>query len=392
MLVGAYRAGLCSAGADVLEVGVLPTPAIAWLVKDLSADGGVMVSASHNPIADNGLKLFSGPGNKLADEDEAAIEAALGGRDTIVRPIAGEVGDVFVIADAADRYVAHLKRCLGGGFQGQRVALDCAHGAASVVGPRLFRELGAQVEVLHAAPDGTNINVACGATHLAVVREHVASSPGTVAGFAFDGDADRCLAVDEGGRSIDGDQIMLALAGDLKSRGLLANDVVVATVMSNLGFEKALDRLGVRLIRAAVGDRYVFEAMVVHDAALGGEQSGHIIQRQLGDMGDGILTAARLLQVMQSSGQPLSALAGRMEHFPQLLVNVKARNKAALAHDATIAQAIADIEARLQNRGRLLVRPSGTEPLVRVMAEGPDQDELDEVVHHLARVIEDRLG
>ncbi len=393
MLEGAFLAGLCAVGVDVLQVGILPTPGVAWLVRELGADGGCVISASHNPIADNGLKLFADDGTKLADDEEAEVESLVHADGPVgSRPIGADVGQARPVADAVERYVGHLAASVGVRFDGRRIVLDCAHGAAWDVGPRLFRRLGAEVEVLHDEPDGARINVHCGCTHPSDLINRIKHGPPVDAGFAFDGDADRCLAVDEAGALVDGDQIMLALADFLHEQGRLPGDTVVATVMSNLGFEVALRRRGLSLHRAPVGDRFVLEAMRRSGAALGGEQSGHIIQLDYGPGGDGVFTAARLLQVMQARQAPLSRVTGDMQHYPQLLVNVRARDKQAFQQDQTIQRAIADIESQLKDRGRLLVRPSGTEPLVRVMAEGPDEAELQTLVHGLARLIEERLG
>ncbi|MHB2019176.1 MAG: phosphohexomutase domain-containing protein, partial [Candidatus Xenobia bacterium] len=334
----------------------------------------------------------SAEGFKISDEMETRIEEMVfSGEDWGPRPTGEDVGRVQQILDAEDAYVEHLKKQLGGSLEGLKVVLDCAHGAACRVGPRLFRELGAEVTSLHDAPNGVNINVNCGSTHPGLLKKAV-TMQGADVGLAFDGDADRCLAVDARGRLVDGDQIMLALAINLKGAGKLKGDVVVATVMSNLGLEQALQSRGIKLVRTGVGDRFVLEEMRRIDAVLGGEQSGHIICLDVGPTGDGCFTGARLLQVLKQSGRPLDELVADMKHMPQILVNVKARNKAQLRQDDAIGSAIAELEDVLKDRGRVLVRASGTEPLVRVMAEGPDEQELQQLVGRLAQLIEERLS
>ncbi|MDQ7821946.1 MAG: phosphoglucosamine mutase [Candidatus Eremiobacteraeota bacterium] len=392
MLEGAFLAGACSIGADVLKVGIIPTPAVAFLTRQLNAQMGVMISASHNPIGDNGIKLFSHEGYKLPDEDEERIEElVLAPEDTLPRPVGEDLGRVTPVLIAEDMYCDHVKKSVGGSLTGIKVVLDCAFGAAFRLAPRIFTELGASVIALHDEPDGLRINVQCGSTNMGHLKK-VILAKGASAGLAFDGDADRCLAVDEMGKFVDGDQILTIAARFLKESGKLGPDVLVATVMSNLGMEQALDSMGIKLIRTKVGDRHVIEEMKRRGALIGGEQSGHIILLEHNTTGDGIATAVLLARILKESGKPLHELAACMKHMPQLLVNVKARHKDRLSDDEDISAAIKETEELLKDRGRLLVRPSGTEPLIRVMAEGPDEKELNEVVGKIASVIADKLG
>lgn len=391
MLEAAYTAGACASGADVVSLGVLPTPGVAALIPLLGGDSGAVLSASHNPVQDNGIKLLSRDGFKLDDGIEAEIEGFIEQADSLPRPTGSEVGRREVCARAEQLYLEHLMKATRGRLDGLKVVLDCAHGAAYQIAPHLFRELGAQVEVLCAEPDGTNINVRCGSTHLEGLQAEVVAR-GAALGLAFDGDADRCLAVDEQGTVVDGDQMMALFATWLKGQGRLKNNLLVATVMSNVGLEIALREKGIQLLRTKVGDRYVLEEMKARQAVLGGEQSGHLILLDHGTTGDGTLAAMLLATLVRESGQALSALAAGMPRLPQKLVNVRARQKDLLDGDAEITAAIKRLEARLAERGRILVRCSGTEPLVRVMAEGPDLAELDDVVGELSRLIEQRLG
>lgn len=390
-LEAAYTAGACASGADVVSLGVIPTPGVAALIPMLNGDSGAVLSASHNPVQDNGIKLLSRDGFKLDDAVEAEIERFIEQADSLERPTGTEVGRRELHPEADKLYAKHLLKAVGGSLEGLKVVLDCAHGAAYKVAPYVFRKLGAQVEVICASPDGTNINVRCGSTHLEGLQAEVVAR-GAALGLAFDGDADRCLAVDEKGTVVDGDQMMALFATWLKGQGRLKNDLIVATVMSNVGLEIALREKGINLLRTKVGDRYVLEEMKAKNAVLGGEQSGHLILLEHATTGDGTLAAMMLATLVHQSGQPLSALAAGMPRFPQKLVNVKARQKDLLDSDAEIGAAIKRLEARLAERGRILVRCSGTEPLVRVMAEGPDLAELDDVVGELSRLIEQRLG
>ncbi|HEY0641455.1 MAG TPA: phosphoglucosamine mutase [Pseudonocardiaceae bacterium] len=384
MLQAAVAAGLASAGADVLLAGVLPTPAVAHLVGDLGADLGVMISASHNPMPDNGLKLFADGGHKLPDAVEDEIEQRLtaGG----VRPTGAAIGRVRDVPDAADRYVAHLLSATPRPLTGLRVVVDCAHGAASGVAPAAYRAAGADVVAIHAEPDGLNINDDCGSSHLdalsAAVLEH-----GADLGIAHDGDADRCLAVDATGAVVDGDQIMAVLALAMKDAGELTADTLVATVMSNLGLHLAMRDHGVRLVTTKVGDRYVLEELRAGGYALGGEQSGHVVLPAHATTGDGLLTALRLMARMAAAGSPLATLAGVVHRLPQVLVNVRVADKAAVAASAEVRAAVAEAEAELGDTGRVLLRPSGTEQLVRVMVEAPTEDQASDVTKRLADVV-----
>jgi len=386
MLEAALVAGICSVGVDVLKVGVMPTPAVAYLTRALGAAGGVVISASHNPVADNGIKFFGPSGYKLADEVEEEIERLVVGSGEIPAPIGGGVGRCYEVTDAADRYIAFLMEAVPVDLSGMKIVLDCANGAASRVAPRLLRKLGAEVVPIFHLPDGVNINDGCGSTRpaalQAAVREH-----GAGLGLAHDGDADRVLAVDENGNLVDGDQIMVICARDLKSKGRLAKNTVVVTVMSNLGLHLALQESGIKVIQTRVGDRYVLEELLRTGATFGGEQSGHIIFLEHNTTGDGILTGLKLLSVVRENGAALSELAACMERLPQLLENVRVADKEKVINHPELAAAIREHERRLAGCGRILVRPSGTEPLVRVMAEGRDMDGLRAIVGELVDLI-----
>jgi phosphoglucosamine mutase len=372
MLEAAVVAGLTSAGCDVVRVGVLPTPGVAFLVPALRADLGVMLSASHNPMPDNGLKLFDSAGRKLGDAVEDAISAAL--TEPWERPTGAAVGRVRDDDSAFDAYVGHLASTaprLGG----LRIVVDCANGAASYVGPAAYRAAGAEVVALHASPDGLNVNEACGSTHPESLIAAVLAE-GADAGFAHDGDADRCLAVTASGELVDGDQLLAILAVDRSPRA------VVATVMANLGFKRAMAAHGIDVVETAVGDRYVLEAMRAQGLDLGGEQSGHVVLAEHATTGDGVLTALQVLSVMARTGRPLADLAAVMTRLPQVLVNVRVADKDAAL--ALAAPAVAEATAALGEAGRVLVRPSGTEPLIRVMVEAESED--------LARATADRVA
>ena len=384
----AVAAGLASAGVDVLEAGVLPTPAAAYLIADIGADFGVMISASHNPAPDNGIKFFARGGRKLADEVEDRIEEALA--EPKLAPIGADVGRIRRFADAEDRYVVHLLSTLPHPLAGIHVVLDCAHGAAAGVSPEAFRDAGAQVTVIGNDPDGMNINDGVGSTHLDLLAEAVIAH-GAQVGIAHDGDADRCLAVDADGNIIDGDQIMAILAVSMKERGRLRDDTLVATVMSNLGLRMAMADNDITMLQTRVGDRYVLEAMNEGGFSLGGEQSGHVIMSDFATTGDGILTGLHLVSEMARTGKSLAELAGVMSVYPQILVNVSGVDRAALHTDEPLAVALAEAEAELGETGRVLLRPSGTEPLVRVMVEAADQPTADRLAHRLADVVRERL-
>ncbi|MDH6208014.1 phosphoglucosamine mutase [Aurantimicrobium minutum] len=388
-LTAALSAGLASSGIDVLDAGVIPTPAAAFLVSSIGADFGVMVSASHNPAPDNGIKFFAFGGTKLPDEVEDRIEAALDADHLL--PTGGDVGRIRRFADAEDRYVIHLLGTLPNKLNGLHVVLDCAHGAASAISPEVFTDAGAKVTVIAADPDGLNINDSVGSTHLDVVAAAVVAH-GADIGIAHDGDADRCLAVDAQGNVIDGDQIMAILAVSMKERGHLKNDTLVATVMSNLGLHKAMEKHGIKVIQTAVGDRYVLEGLAEHDAALGGEQSGHVIMTEYATTGDGILTGLHLVAEMARTGKTIAELASVMTVYPQILVNVRGVDHRALGGNAAIDAAVAAAEVELADTGRVLLRPSGTEPMVRVMVEAADQATADRLAHQLADVVKAELA
>jgi phosphoglucosamine mutase len=390
MLEGAVCAGLASAGADVVRVGVLPTPAVAYLVGELRADLGVMLSASHNPMPDNGIKLFARGGHKLADEIEDEIEAAIAENAARewTRPVGAGVGRITDLADGAERYLAHLLASLPCRLDGVTVVVDCAHGAASAVAPELYRRAGAEVIAIGAEPDGLNINDGVGSTHLGPLRDAVVAH-GADVGVAHDGDADRCLAVAADGSVVDGDQIMAVLALAMKDAGTLAENTLVATVMSNLGLRLAMREHGVELATTAVGDRYVLEALRERKLSLGGEQSGHVVMPAYATTGDGLLTALHLLARVAATGTPLGELASCVTRLPQVLVNVRVADKAAVAASEEVAAAVAAGEAELGESGRVLLRPSGTEQLVRVMVEAPTQELADTIAHRIAKIVAD---
>lgn len=388
-IAAAVAAGLASSGVDVYDAGVLPTPALAFLVSDFDADFGVVVSASHNPAPDNGIKFFAAGGTKLPDEVEDRIEAALA--EPPIAPTGAEVGRIRRFADAEDRYLVHLLGSLPARLDGLHVVLDCANGAASGVSPDAFRGAGATLTLIGADPDGVNINAGVGSTHLDQLAKAVVEN-GAHLGIAHDGDADRCLAVDAAGNIIDGDQIMAILALSLKERGLLAKDTLVATVMSNLGLRKAMAEHGVTMVETRVGDRYVLEALARDELSLGGEQSGHVIMTAHATTGDGILTGLHLAAELTRTGKSLTELASVMTVYPQIMVNVKDVDHESLGDDDTIAAAVVVAQQRLGSRGRVLLRPSGTEPLVRVMVEASDQAIADEIAHSLASVVRKRLS
>jgi phosphoglucosamine mutase len=393
-LEAAVVAGLASAGVDVLRVGVLPTPAVAYLTGALGADLGVMLSASHNAMPDNGIKFFARGGHKLADELEDRIEAVYAEHRTGApwdRPTGAGVGRVHDYAEGFDQYIAHLVGVLPNRLDGLRIVLDEAHGAASRVSPEAFARAGAEVITIGAEPDGLNINDGYGSTHLdklkAAVVEH-----GADLGIAHDGDADRCLAVDHTGEEVDGDQILSVLALAMRERSALRSDTVVATVMSNLGFKLAMEREGIQVVQTAVGDRYVLEEMKAHGYALGGEQSGHVIVLDHATTGDGTLTGLLLAARVAGTGRSLRELAGVMERLPQVLINVPDVDKSRVHDSADVTAAVAEAERELGTTGRVLLRPSGTEPLVRVMVEAADLEQAQSVAGRLADVVKSALG
>ncbi|WP_438387091.1 phosphoglucosamine mutase [Actinopolyspora saharensis] len=384
MLDAAVTAGLASAGADVLRVGVLPTPAVAQLVADTGADLGVMISASHNPMPDNGIKLFAAGGHKLPDAIEDEIAARLD--ETWGRPTGEHVGRIRELPDALDRYVDHLLSSTSRSLDGLRVVVDCAHGAAAQAAPEAYRRAGAEVVALHAEPDGVNINDGVGSTRPERLQEAVVEHAADL-GIAHDGDADRCMAVDASGALVDGDRILAVLALAMRDAGELTEDTVVATVMSNLGLHLAMRENGLKLRTTAVGDRYVLEELRAGGFALGGEQSGHIVLPGHATTGDGLLTALRLMDRMVSTGSSLAELAASMTRLPQSLVNVSVTDKTTAVHAPAVAEAVANAEAELGEHGRVLLRPSGTEQLVRVMVEAPTADRARSTAEQLAEIV-----
>ncbi len=394
LLEAALSAGLMSAGALVVPLGVMTTPGVSYLTGALGATGGAVISASHNPPEYNGIKFFDPQGRKLPDELEEAVEALVaeaGGGAGFVPPVGGAVGRRQAAADAGDRYLAHLRQVAVTGLEGLRVVLDCAHGAATPWAPAAWQAVGARVTVIHDAPDGTNINVGCGSTAPQALAQ-VVRQQGADLGLAFDGDADRVIAVDERGHIVDGDAILAILALDMAARGELAGNTVVATVMSNLGLERALKAAGLQLVRTRVGDRHVFEAMEQGGFVLGGEQSGHIILRHHAVTGDGILTGLALAAVMVRAGKPLSQLAAVVQPVPQVLLNVPVARRDGWEEEPSIQAAIAAARQRLGEDGRILVRASGTEPLIRVMVEGDDAALVRELAESVAGAIRRALG
>ncbi|GAB3404163.1 phosphoglucosamine mutase [Schumannella luteola] len=388
-IAAAVAAGLASSGIDVLDAGVIPTPAAAFLVGDIDADFGVMVSASHNPMPDNGIKFFSFGGAKLPDVVEDRIEAALDKQHLL--PTGAGVGRIRRFADAEDRYIVHLVGTLKNRLDGIHVVIDAAHGAAAGVSPEAFSLAGATVTLIGAEPDGININDGVGSTHLEKLQAKVLEV-GADLGVAHDGDADRCLAVDADGNVIDGDQIMAILAVSRQERGLLVDDTLVATVMSNLGLRVAMAEHGIRLIETAVGDRYVLEGLAEHGANLGGEQSGHIIFTDHATTGDGVLTGLHLAAEIARTGRTLADLASVMTVYPQVLINVSGVDRERLASDATVAAEVAAATEALGDTGRVLLRPSGTEPLVRVMVEASTESVARSTAEHLADVVRAALA
>ncbi|MFO7160034.1 MAG: phosphoglucosamine mutase [[Clostridium] cellulosi] len=395
MLEAAMTAGICSVGANVLVLGVVPTPAVAYLVKKLGADAGVMISASHNPAQYNGIKIFSGSGYKLSDSLEEKIEAiVLDGLEEPPIKAGDGVGRVIKPKTAIADYINYLKSTINTDLSGLRIAVDCANGSASVTAPLLFKELGADCEIINANPDGLNINDGCGSTHIEMLSEYVKGN-GFDIGVAFDGDADRCLAVDEDGNLIDGDKLIAIFSASLKEKGRLKSNTAVVTVMSNLGFFKFAESHGINAARTKVGDRYVLEEMINGGYVLGGEQSGHIIFLDHATTGDGELSALQLLAILKNSGKKASELASIIECYPQVMVNVKvgsSNNKDIIMKAQDVADAIKKAELKLADEGRIVVRPSGTEPLIRVMVEGKDRDEITKLADDVADVIRSHVG
>ena len=390
MLESALVAGLCSAGADVRLAGIVPSPAVAFLTLDEKASGGAVISASHNPVDDNGIKFFSSEGTKLAGAVEDRIESSMAD-PPVDLPLGAAVGTAESLTDGIDRYIAHLLGALDSPLKGLRVVLDCAHGAAWQAGPRVFREAGAEVIAINADPDGTKINVDCGSQSLDGVAKKVVSE-GADLGLAFDGDADRVLAVDETGAAVDGDGILALCATRMHDAGELKNNLVIATVMANLGFRRALEAKGIEVFAAPVGDKFVAEAMADRGAVLGGEQSGHVIFGAHSTTGDGLLTGLQVAHAVASSSSTLSRLADLYEPYPQVLVNVRVADRGAIEGAETVWDEVKSAEARLGPDGRILLRASGTEPIVRVMVEASDPDVARATAEGLAAHVEKHLG
>ena len=393
MLASAISAGLCSVGADVLIIDVVPTPAVAFLVKEYDYDAGVMISASHNPCEYNGIKIFQGNGYKLPDELENEIEEIILD-ETKVPPVVlgGDVGKISFSSKAVDDYIFHLAMTADGDFKGMKIALDCANGSASVTARALFTRLGAKCCIINEKPNGTNINENCGSTHLEQLQKFVVENKCDI-GFAFDGDADRLLVVDENGEVVDGDKIIAVCSKFMKENNKLKNNTAVVTVMSNMGFFKFCEKNGINCIKTKVGDRYVLEEMVKNGYVIGGEQSGHIIFLDYATTGDGQMSAIQVLNVLKSTGKKISELASEMQVYPQVLINVRVSNfgKARLEKDEEVQLAIREASEELGDTGRVLVRVSGTEPLVRVMLEGEDYNQIKSLAESIAKVIEERL-
>lgn len=394
MLAAALTAGLCSVGADVIDLGVVPTPAVAYLVGKYKAHAGIMISASHNPYDYNGIKIFNGNGYKLEDELEERIESiVLDGNPAPRMAQPADIGRVTRADNAAKDYIDHLCSTVSHSLDGIRVAIDCANGSASRTAAQLFERLGADFTILSSEPDGININENCGSTHLDNLRRYVVEH-GYDAGVAFDGDADRCLCIDNNGNDVDGDMIMAILALDMKNRGKLGKNTVVGTIMTNFGFTKFCDDNGIRFVATKVGDRYVLEEMLLEDYHLGGEQSGHIIFRDYSTTGDGQLTAIQLLSQMKRNGARLSDAASVMTRYPQFIVNIRttAEGKLAFYTDGEVKNILESAKAEIGETGRLVARPSGTEPLIRIMAEGDDSDKIKAITEETARKIEKQLA
>ncbi len=391
MLEAALSAGICSVGGDVVQVGIVPTPAVAYLTQSSDADAGIVISASHNPVEDNGIKFFYSDGFKLPDDVENEIERRIGSVDDGVRPTGADVGRIIVDENAHRHYIDFLKSTVQTNFSGLKIVVDCANGAASWIAPEVYEALGAEVIAIHHSPDGKNINDHCGSTHPEVVQQKV-REVGADLGLTHDGDADRVLACDHYGHLVDGDQIMAICGLDLLSKNMLPHNTIVATVMSNLGLNLAMKQAGGKIIRTQVGDRYVLEEMRKQGLTLGGEQSGHIIFLDHNTTGDGILTALQLLSVVKASGKSLYDLSSGFKKFPQALENIRVANKEALYGNEKIEKCIEEVSAELGERGRILIRPSGTEPKIRVMVECDNSEELKRVMDKMTALIRAELS
>ena len=392
MLEGALVAGLLSIGAEVMRLGVISTPGVAYLTRVMNAQAGVMISASHNPVADNGIKFFGPDGFKLTDDQEAEIESLIDAEeDTLPRPIGGDIGSVTDYFEGGQKYISYLKQTVDEEFLGIHVALDCAHGATSQLATHLFADLEADISTMGASPNGLNINEGVGSTHPEKLAAFLLER-GADVGLAFDGDGDRLIAVDEKGQIVDGDQIMFIIGKYLNSKGRLKKNTVVSTVMSNMGFYKALEENDMTSVQTAVGDRYVVEEMRANDYNVGGEQSGHIVFLDFNTTGDGLLTGIQLVNIMKATGKRLSELASEMTIYPQKLVNVRVTDKYAVTQNELVAAVIAEVEADMAGNGRVLVRPSGTEPLVRVMVEAATVEACEAYVNRIADVVKVEMG
>ncbi len=392
MLEGALVAGLLSIGAEVMRLGVISTPGVSYLTKALGAQAGVMISASHNPVADNGIKFFGPDGYKLSDEQELEIEGLMDLEDDqLPRPVGANLGQVNDYFEGGQKYLQYLKQTVDEDFSGIHVALDCAHGATSSLAMHLFADLDADISTMGASPNGLNINDGVGSTHPEVLAAYV-KEKGADVGLAFDGDGDRLIAVDENGQVVDGDQIMYICAKYLNEKNRLKQNTVVSTVMSNLGFYKALEAKGIKSVPTAVGDRYVVEEMKRSGYNLGGEQSGHIIFLDYNTTGDGLLTGLQLVNIMKSTDKKLSELAAEMKKFPQVLVNVRVVDKHHVTDNEKVSEVIRQVEEEMNGNGRILVRPSGTEPLVRVMAEAPTEEQCQDYENRIVAVVEQEMA
>lgn len=392
MLEGALVAGLLSIGVEVMRLGIITTPGVAYLTRIMNADAGVMISASHNPVADNGIKFFGPDGFKLTDAQEEEIENILDSEeDTLPRPIGGDLGTVSDYFEGGQKYISYLKQTVDEDFMGIHVALDCAHGATSSLATHLFADLEADISSMGSSPDGLNINDGVGSTHPEKLAAFVVEREAHI-GLAFDGDGDRLIAVDENGKIVDGDQIMFIIGKYLNIKGRLKQNTIVSTVMSNMGFYKALEANSMASVKTAVGDRYVVEEMRKNNYNLGGEQSGHIIFLDYNTTGDGLLTAIQLVNIMKVTKKRLSELAAEMVVYPQRLVNIRVTDKHAVTQNEKVANVIAEVEAELAGNGRVLVRPSGTEPLVRVMVEAATEEQCESYVNRIAAVVKEEMG
>ncbi|PKE39887.1 phosphoglucosamine mutase [Macrococcoides caseolyticum] len=392
MLESALVAGLLSTGAEVMRLGIITTPGVAYLTREMNAQAGVMISASHNPVQDNGIKFFGADGFKLSDAQEAEIEALLDAEeDTLPRPVGVELGHTSDYFEGGHRYLSYLKSTIEGDLEGLRIALDGAHGSTYSLAPYLFGDLEADTVTIGCNPDGNNINDGVGSTHPEKLAELVLDTDSDF-GLAFDGDGDRLIAVDEKGQIVDGDQIMFILAQDMDARGELKDHMVVSTVMSNLGFYKGLESLNIKSDKTKVGDRYVVEEMRRSSYNLGGEQSGHIVMMDHNTTGDGLLTGIHLASIVKRSGKTLSELAGQMTKYPQRLVNIKVSDKHAVEQNEHVAAVIKEVEDEMNGEGRVLVRPSGTEPLVRVMVEAKTDEDAERFVNKISDVVREHMG